>query len=155
MNDPQTPLIVEEDDIAGELLEVTAAQARQAAYHAAHAWRGVPLKKFSIGREALYHRLRGVDAPVPLQVMMQHPAAFLGDAVKILYLCHHEPEQWQPLLASVPRFLQAIDEWAEAAIPRSLQSEAVTLALRILNEGTTTEAVPEPARAHDEERAGN
>lgn len=132
-----------EDDILQERT-AAAAQERVAAYDAAFAWHGRDLEPWTIGREQLYLKLRAADAALPLHLALQHPESFLGDAVKVLYLCAHQPAEWRHLRADVPAFLEAVEAWAGSAILRDEQSDAIETALRILNAASSTRAVPRP-----------
>lgn len=143
------------DDRDGAAFEHEAEVRRQDAYAAVYEWRGAELRPWSIGREQLYFRLRAADASLPLAVALQHPETFLGDAVKILYLCHHEPAEWRYLRSDVAAFLEAIEAWAEQHIPRHLQSDAMELGMRILNDSASTRAVPRPSSRQGGEDPGN
>lgn len=145
---PPQPLDQEprfDDDIVDHAIEVQAAEERQAAVLAQHAWNGRPLHPFTIRRETLYFRLRAANDALPLSVVRKHPEAFLQDAMIILWLCTHEPADWTPMRARNDLLLETIETWAEESIQRPQQTEAIDLALQILREGDTTRAVPRPS----------
>ena len=132
------------DDEGGVELEAAAADRRAMAYDATYTWHGKELQGWSIGREQLYFKLRAADAAVPLHVALRHPETFLGDAMKVLYLMHHIPAEWRDLRMDLPSFIEAIDAWAAENIPRAEQSEAIDLALRVVNDSGSTQAIPRP-----------
>jgi hypothetical protein len=74
---------------------------------------------------------------------------FLSDAVKILFLCSHEPEVWDHLRNNHLAILKMSESWAQQSIPRSLQTEAIGVAMQILSLATVTEAIPEPSTRQD------
>jgi hypothetical protein len=134
-----------EDDLLDHQIEAQAAEERQSAVLTQHAWNGRLLHPFSIRRETLYFRLRAVNDCLPLHVVRRHPEAFLSEAMIILWLCAHEPQDWQPLRGSNALMMAAIETWAEENIAREQQTQAVELALEILRLGDCTRAVPRPA----------
>lgn len=134
-----------DDDIVDHAIELQAAEERQTAVLAQHAWNGRPLHPFTIRRETLYFRLRAANDALPLSVVRKHPEAFLQDAMIILWLCAHEPADWTPMRARNDLLLETIETWAEENIHRPQQTEAIDLALQILREGDTTRAVPRPS----------
>lgn len=146
------------DDILDTTLETAAATDRQTAVlaSAAHTWNGQALHPFSIRRESLYFRLRAANDPLPAPVLMRSPGALLIDAMIILWLCAHEPKDWQPLRGSNAALMEVIETWAEENIQRPQQTEAIDLALLILREGDATRAQAQPSdRPGNEDRLGN
>ena len=143
------------DDTTGPDIEAAAEAARQAAYDATYTWLGRELFPWSIGREQLYFKLRAVSGTVPLALALQNAEAFLGDAMIVLYLCSHEPQAWRQLRSNLPLFLEAIEQWADTAIPRLQQSQAVDLAIQIVNDAKLTRAIPQPSGRESEAQLGN
>lgn len=141
---------------------------REKAYTAVHQWNGQPLKPFSIGRESIFFELRAAAGAPRLAAVIQEPIAFLGDAMRILFLCSHDPENWDHLRGQPVAFLRAVEKWAEGddtwqfaeeprtknqktapPIPRSEQLHAVRVALSILNDSGTNRAEPAPSDRED------
>ncbi len=146
------------DDILDNPIDQQAAIERQAAVlgSSGHTWAGRQLHPFSIRRESLYFRIRAIAAPLPLKVVIANPETFLQDAMIILWLCAHEPADWNPMRGSAEQLLEAVESWAEENIPRALQTDAVALATQIFREGDSTRALPQPSdRQEAEERLGN
>jgi hypothetical protein len=141
-SDAPREFIMEDD--GGDELEAAAAQRRADAFDAVYEWHGKELYPWTIGREQQYFKLRAADTAVPLHVALRHPETFLGDAIKVLYLMHHLPEEWRALRMDIAAFVEAIDAWSEENIPRHEQSEAIDLALRVVNESASTQAIPRP-----------
>jgi hypothetical protein len=142
-------------DEAGAEIERAAEERREQAFDANHEWHGTKLHAWTVGREQLYFRLRAVDAAVPLHVALQNPESFLGDAIKILYLCSHEPREWRDLLTDVRAFVEAINVWAEDHVKRDEQSDVIDLANRILTDADSTKAVLRPSGNVSEGEAKN
>lgn len=146
------------DDILDTTLEAASATDRQTAVlaSAAHTWNGQALHPFSIRRESLYFRLRASQMPLPIQTIMAHPESFLQDAMIILWLCAHEPKDWQPMKGSIDQLMDAVETWAEKNIQRLQQTDATLLAMQILREGDATRAQAQPSdRPGSEDRLGN
>lgn len=116
------------DDAGGE-------KEREAAFGAEPTWRGKVLEPFSISRESLFHQQRlGAGAPDFDQVLQaQGNDAFLADAVRILYLCSHTPEDWRAVRSSPMTMQEAIDEWAEEHVTVAERAEAVRVGIQIFN----------------------
>jgi hypothetical protein len=89
-----------------------------------------------------------MDNNMPIQFPL-FPEVFLSDAVKILFLCAHEPEVWDHLRANHLAIVKLSEAWANDHIPRQMQTEAIGLALKILELATVTEAIPEPSTRQD------
>jgi hypothetical protein len=142
--DPPNEILLS-DDIADTQYETNAAEQREDVVTGGLAWRGQPLKPWSIDREGLYFKLRVADGCLPMTQLRTHPEVFLSDAVKILYLCCHEPEEWHHLRTNHLAILRQSEAWAQANIPRNMQTEAIGLAMQILSQATITEAIPEPS----------
>lgn len=159
--DPDTPKPkrkVHRDPVPDALIQ-TAQREREDAFDAEHCWpvwdeqRGrfepAALHGYSSGREALFYKLRAADGALPLSKTLEQLTTFLGDAIKILWLCSHEPADWRGLRGDLPAFLEAIEAWGDRNVPRHKQVEAVNLALQIFNEAGVNQAVPEPSERDD------
>jgi hypothetical protein len=159
--DPESPKPqrrVHHDPVPAPLINA-ANEEREAAFDAEHCWpvwneqRGgfepVTLHGYSSGREALFYKLRAADGALPLSRTLEQLTTFLGDAIKILWLCCHEPTDWRNLRGDMSAFLEAIEAWGDRNVPRSKQVEAVNLALQIFNEAGVNQAVSEPSERAD------
>ena len=100
---------------------------------------------YSSGREALFYKLRAADGALPLSKTLEQLTTFLADAIKILWLCSHEPADWRMVRGDLPLFLETIEAWGDVNVPRSKHVAAVNLALQIFNEASINKAVPEPS----------
>ena len=128
---------------------------REQAFEAEHVWQvwnqeagrfeTKLLHGYSSGREALFYKLRAADGALPLAKTLEQLTTFLGDAIKILWLCSHEPSDWRLLRGELPLFLETIEAWGDLNVPRAKHVEAVNLALQIFNEAGVNRAVPEPS----------
>ena len=149
---------VHRDAVPTKDLEL-AQQERDTAFEAEHTWPiwnaalktwvPVALHGYSSGREALFYKLRAADGALPLSKTLEQLTTFLADAIKILWLCSHEPADWRGLRGDLPAFLEAVESWGDCNVPRSKQVEAVNLALRIFNEAGVNQAVAEPTDRAD------
>ncbi len=159
--DPETPKPkrqVHRDTVLETIINA-AQQEREAAFEAEHSWpvwneqrsgfEPVTLHGYSSGREALFYKLRAADGALPLSRTLEQLTTFLGDAIKILWLCCHEPTDWRGLRGDMSAFLEAIEAWGDRNVPRSKQVEAVNLALQIFNEAGVNQAVSEPSERAD------
>lgn len=116
---------------------------------AAREWLGVPLKPWSEGRARLLDALCAADVPVPdvedcsAEVFV---LALFPRAVKLLYLMHHEPEDWEHLR---PRLLSVIDAWGVVHVPAATweeKYEAVKHMIRVENAHKKVMAMQRPRR---------
>lgn len=130
------------DDAAFEEEE----RAREEAFHGEPVWKGAVLQPFSIGRESFFYQQRAAVGAPPLEVLMVNENAFLADAIRILYLCSHEPKQYRHLRSRPAVLQERMEEWADAEIrtPEE-QLEAVTVALRVFNGSHENEAESVPS----------
>lgn len=159
--DPETPKPkrkVHRDPVPEAVINA-AQEEREAAFDAEHSWpvwdehrncfEPVTLHGYTSGREALFYKLRAADGALPLSKTLEQLTTFLADAIKILWLCSHEPADWRGLRGDLPAFLEAVEAWGDRNVPRSKQVEAVNLALRIFNEAGVNQAVAEPTDRAD------
>lgn len=98
------------DPITGEQSPARPAAAKEEGF----TFRGVRLHPFSFARSSLFaqHRL-AMGAP-SLRLVVEDVDAFLGDALRILWLCSHGPEDWAELRSSPPQLQVVMDNWADA-----------------------------------------
>jgi hypothetical protein len=122
-----------------------AAKARAEAENAVYKWRDKVLPHpFTISRETLFYSLR-VHAGAPsFGQLMTNQMAFLGDALRILFLCSHAPEEFDHYRSEPAAFLAAIEAWGDANVTREENVALVTLGWKIFNDSTITAAVPVP-----------
>jgi hypothetical protein len=76
-------------------------------------------------------------------------------AVKVLYLLHHEPQQWQALR---PRLLTVIDAWGVQHVPAETfeeKKEAVMFALNVEGAHRRMQAMRRPDRRARGADSGN
>ncbi len=74
-------------------------------------WNGTALQPWSEERARLLEALCAADVPLPDAESCSNVTFYHGmfpRAVKLLYLMHHDPEDWRPLRS---RLLTVIDQW--------------------------------------------
>jgi hypothetical protein len=120
---------------------------RQAAFDAVPHWQGSPLKPFSISRETLFLQLRHAAGAPGLYSAMLDGEAWFGDAVRILWLCLHGPDDWDSLRGQPLDLQRAIDAWADETIPRGSKADIVLLTIRLWNESQVNAHEPVPGDA--------
>lgn len=143
----EAPLAPEDETYVREAEE---AREKVVQEDAAREWQGVPLKPWSEGRARLLDALCAADVPVPegvaecsAEVFVQ---ALFPRAVKLLYLMHHEPEDWERLR---PRLLSVIDAWGVVHVPAETiqdKAEAVRLMLAVEKAHKQVMAMQRPRR---------
>lgn len=105
-------------------------------------WHGKKLAPFAIDREGDWRAHRAaLGAPELVKVFGE---AFLSDALRILFFCSHEPEQWLAAGDSIA-LEKRIRAWAAENIAAGEQSAATILAIEIFNSAYVNRAVPEEA----------
>jgi len=121
------------DDAAAE---IAAEEAREkiVTEDANRIWNGATLHPWSEERARLLEALCAADVPLPDVESCSDVTFFHGmfpRAVKVLYLMHHDPEDWRPLRS---RLLTVIDQWGIQMVPGSTIAEkrdAVHFMIRI------------------------
>jgi hypothetical protein len=103
-------------------------------------FRGIALEKLLPSRHALFtqHRL-AVGAP-SLELCVNDTNAFFADALRILWLCAHDPAVWSGLRRDPAAMERAICEWADA-VPGENAAEITLLGLRIYAAACETKAI--------------
>jgi hypothetical protein len=125
----------------------TQAKRRVTAFEADHEWQGVALYGFSSSRESLFSQLRLAAGAPPLEKALADVDAFFADAIRVLYLCSHEPADWRSYRARPLEWQEVIEEWADTAIPQSLKGDAILLGMTILTESYVNQ--------HETKKTGN
>jgi len=128
---------------------------REAAFDASFRWAGRELLPFSSSRKSLFlqHRL-AMGAP-DLAACLRDLDGFLADALRLLYLCAHGPEVWQPLRSDALRLQLAIDDWADAHVPSHAAHEAVMVAFRIYAASSRNQHETAPSATTHRDDLGN
>lgn len=126
---------------------------RQAAFDSTYVWDEGELFPFSISRESLFAQLRLAMGAPPLGMCLGDQDAFLAEAMRILYLCCHEPRVWQRLRVDPLMLQERIDAWAEANIAPHRYGEVTVLAMRIYADAHENrhEPAPLPTKGHGDD----
>lgn len=142
------PSIIQLDSTAGQQEaagdRVVTDAMRDAAYHGIHTWQGKRLEPFSIGREALFNRVRVFVAPTTLRLPEVYAPEYLQEAVLVLFLCSCGEGLLNPIRHSADLVIDAANVWGEKNIPRNQRQAAGELAFKIIHEENLTIAVPMP-----------
>lgn len=153
------PMLPPTDDQADAALEQRAAVEREAIVDQELdlQWRGTALRPWSQERARLLDALCAADVPAPDLDSCDDETFFHGAfprAVKVLYLMHHVPEDWQPLRS---RLLAVIDAWGLEHVPGDTieqKAAAVLFTGRVERAHRKLIAVPRPTSQRGG-RAGN
>lgn len=105
-------------------------------------WMGKPLEPYSSGRESLFVQIRAAAGAPPLRETIRTTDDFFPDAIRILYLCSHTPENWREHRRDPARWLEHIEDWADGAIPLHLKKNAASTAMNILSRAYSGEHIP-------------
>lgn len=147
--DDETQRIVREEEEARETLWREDAD---------RTWRGALLHPWSEERARLLDALCAADVPAPDLAScgpMEFVHGMFPRAVKVLYLLHHEPQQWQALR---PRLLTVIDAWGVQHVPAETFEEkqaAVMFALNVEGAHRRMQAMRRPDRRARGADSGN
>lgn len=128
------------EDVPDPALVAQHTAAREEAFYAVHQWNAKPLLPMTRGRASQFYKLRAADDAPPIAKCLYDHNAFLGDALRILFLCSHEPEQWAMYRASSIVFLEQIEKWSNKNVSKAQETEAITTALRIFQEQEVSQA---------------
>jgi len=131
-----TSIVTEDPDLAAQT-------AREEAFSSEEpTWLGQPLHPYSSGRESLFVQLRAAAGAPPLRDVIADTDSFFPDAIRILYLVSHRPEDWREHRGNVAGWLEQIEEWADGAIPLSQKAAAAATAINILSRAYSGEHIP-------------
>lgn len=146
---PAPPVVVDDEEANAELKE------REEAFAANPMWKNEELS-WSITKESIFYQLRAANGAPPIEVSLEDGNAFLADAIRILFLSIHEPEDFSSLRSKPTLFQERIENWAEGEIltPQDeLNLSSVALKILTLSQRNQPESVP-PAGV-DEGELGN
>lgn len=142
------PIVMDDEKFEEEQEE------REQAYSNEPEWKGKLLQPFSYSRKSLFYSQRlSMGAPHLLDVMGDS-MAFLADAMRILYLCSHDPIQYRHLRSKPGLMQDAIDAWADEQIhddDEALEAVGISLQLYNASEANRPESVPSGGPGRDEE----
>ena len=128
-------------------------QAREDAFNAEpDEWQGQPLQAYGSGRESLFTQIRAAAGAPPIRETVETTDAFFPDAIRVLYLCLHQPEEWREHRRDAAAWLEHIEAWADDAVPLHLKAEACAVAMGILSRAYANEHVP--VKRHGKTPAG-
>lgn len=121
-----------------------AAASREEAFTAEEAtWQGQTLHPYGSGRETLFTQLRAAAGAPPLRDCIGTTDDFFPDAIRLLYLCLHTPEEWREARQTgAAAWMEHIEAWADGAIPLALKAEACATAMGILSRAYANEHIP-------------
>ena len=114
-------------------------------------WQGSPLQAWDLLRESHWLAMRGVASAPPLRDLLESQGAFLGDALRILWLASLDDATLRRLARGDMQ--AACDDWAKAAVPLPAAGDAIRLALDLYNDAhaNDVEPAPRPGIADDPE----
>ena len=100
-------------------------------------WKGRKLQPWTVVRHALFFGLRAEAGGVSSRAMMESPASFAEDAMRILWLCSLPLGELRRV-GGYARKVELCDEWAEANVRAEDIPDAIALAQSIYDEGDKT-----------------
>lgn len=142
------PVVMDDEKFEEEQSE------RESAYHDVLSWKGEELQPFSIGRKSLFYSQRLAAGAVGLDQVLGDGSAFLGDAIRLLFLCSHDPVEYRALRARPLLLQERMDDWAEEQLTSDAdEQEAVLVALKLFNgsEANQPETVPSGGPGREDE----
>lgn len=111
--------------------EEQAEKRREEAFQAEPEWNGQPLV-WSISKESLFYALRQANGARELADVLQDIDAFFADAIRIIYLSLHGPEDWRAWRSDLVLWQEKIEAWADANITRAQRVAAVMCGWKVL-----------------------
>jgi len=119
---------------------------RQEAFDFVPMWKGQALEAWSVSRETLFLQLRHANGAAPFYACARDRESFYPDAVRILFLCLHTPEDWRAYRGNLVAFQEElIDPWADEFLQSGADKLAlVVLALKVWNASQENQAEPMP-----------
>lgn len=139
---PNNPAVVDDPDLA-KPTESTASEARENAFLSVPGdWNGIPLRPYSSGRESLFSQLRHQAGAPPVNQALDDIDAFFPDAIRILWLCTHDPADWRQHRRDPGVWQEIMEQWADDHIPLARKGEAIMVAMNILTEAYTNRHEP-------------
>lgn len=138
---PEAPPVVM-DDAAFDEQE----REREEAFNSEPMWAGKLLQPFSISRSSYFYQQRFAVGAPPLESLLLDENTFLADAVRILFLCVHDPQHYRHLRSKPAEMQELVEAWADENINTpALEIKAVTVALELFNAASANEAVSAPS----------
>ncbi|MFT3991057.1 MAG: hypothetical protein QM680_06560 [Luteolibacter sp.] len=117
---------------------------REEAFYSEFMWKGKELQPFSSGRESLFHQIRLAAGAPDFASVLDDVDAFLADAIRILYLCSCEPQDWRHLRSTPLLWQEEIENWGDFFVPNNEKAQAVLLAMQILEKAYLNRHEPAP-----------
>jgi hypothetical protein len=103
-------------------------------------WRELPLLPFSIARKSYFLAWRTAMGAPPMGLLFAADAlGFLGDALRLIFLCSRTPEELERLRYDLRVMQAACDAWADEVIRPGEELEVVGVGLRLWNGTTVTQ----------------
>jgi hypothetical protein len=133
--------VVEDPALAQQ--EKVAEKRREEAFSAEPMWNGRPLI-WSISRESLFYAQRHAVGARDISEVIADIDAFFADAIRILWLCTHTPDDWRGLRTDLMGWQETMEKWADENITTKQKSSAVLTAWKILE--NTWEVTHETAK---------
>jgi hypothetical protein len=123
---------------------------RDRAFDADYEWNGKALLPLSIDRESLFLQLRTAVGAGDIMAAVRDFDGFLADAIRILFICAHTPEELRPLRRDPLLFQECVEAWAVKNVKPEQRSRAIAQAINMYADTKATEHEPVPAGEKDE-----
>lgn len=133
---PEAGAIIMDDDRYEEELSE-----REEAFQSEPEWKGRLLQPFSFSRKALFYQLRLAMGAPDLGTALSDGSAFLADAIRILFICSHDPADYRALRSKPALLQEHIDEWGDGQITSYADAMTATrIALSMFNASSVNQA---------------
>jgi hypothetical protein len=118
--DPSTPSAPE----TAALTQPTPEQKREMAFDAQFSFRGQPLHPYTLSREVIVAELMGVRIKPTASAS---DAAFLPEAMAIIWICLHTPKDWRLFRQDAIAFWEVIEAWGDANVTPDIWEDVFLL----------------------------
>lgn len=116
-------------------------QVREEAFQNAKVqWKSRELLPFSMAKKSYFLSWRAaMGAPALITLFQSDALGFLGDALRLVFLCSRTPEELESLRYDLRKMQAACDEWTDANVAEGEENEIVTAGLRLWNGTSVTQ----------------
>lgn len=104
---------------------------RIAAFEAEFSWKGTPLVALPISRKATFLQHRVALGAPSLEKVFADVDGFLLDALRIIYLCAVDPQEWRADRGNAQALQARMDDWADQHVQPGDEVAATLLGFQL------------------------